>query len=76
MTKSRSICWDVVRWSIWYTDHITRSNRHDRHARQCNSREDDTIHCNLRGDNAIYYNPKGDDARQCKPVVWLGSLEF
>ena len=35
VAKSKSTSWGVARWSIWTTDHITGSDRHDRYADQC-----------------------------------------
>ena len=52
VAKSEPIWWDIAKWSIWSTDHITRSDQYDR---QYCAREDDTSWCKPKGDDTRWY---------------------
>ncbi len=66
MAKSRLICWDAARWSIWNTDYIIRNDRYDWHARQCKTMQDDARWCKTRGDDAKQCKTREDDIKWCK----------
>jgi len=69
--------WDAVGLAVrWMSDHITRNNRHDRHAYWYLLRGDDAYWCLLRGEDAYQYFPREDDNSRYRSVIWLASLVF
>ncbi len=72
MTRSELINRGATRWSAGITNHVTRSDQHDR---QYCAKGDDGRRCQTWGDDGRQCQMKGDDDRRGATMVWLGSLE-
>ncbi len=51
MVETRSIPRGIARWLVRSADHVTRSDRYDRHADQCYG--DDAVQCYPRGNDTV-----------------------